>query len=318
MSANLTKEIQVSTDGTLAANSDVKAPTQKAVKTYIDGKAVAVTDATLPTSDITTNDFSPLKHGFAPKNDGNAAHIMTGEKTYVAATAYDAEYPTWYDMSITVEATPTGTAYDTHGCLHTSNATVQAANAADSHQSTCHTLRNQSAAILTISYTGTLMTAPGTGQLVFGREAQYSGYLRLVSNTFIRVFIGLTGTHANDIAASDMPLVSANCYAMFRYSTSAQDTTWKFLVSDGNIIETIDTGVTIASTVSDMQRFEVRCDGTGTNSFAGYINGVKVAQGTINPTLYTNLHHGVVWTNLEAAAKDIKIMGHFARGRYVV
>lgn len=42
----------------------------------------SVTDAKLSTSDITTNNVSTSKHGFAPKGDANAAHYLDGTGAY--------------------------------------------------------------------------------------------------------------------------------------------------------------------------------------------------------------------------------------------
>jgi hypothetical protein len=60
-----------------------------AAGTYLgsDGTDVsysAVTDAKLSTSDITTNNVSTSKHGFAPKGDGDATHYLDGTGAWSA------------------------------------------------------------------------------------------------------------------------------------------------------------------------------------------------------------------------------------------
>jgi hypothetical protein len=72
-----------STDGTFAANSDALVPTQKAAKTYVDGKA---TDAGIATTDVTTNNASTSKHGFLKKLSNVATEFMNGVGNWVAIT----------------------------------------------------------------------------------------------------------------------------------------------------------------------------------------------------------------------------------------
>ena len=54
------------------------------------GIQTSVTDASLPTSDVTTNDVSTTKHGFAPKAPNNTTTFLRGDATYAAPTAADA------------------------------------------------------------------------------------------------------------------------------------------------------------------------------------------------------------------------------------
>jgi hypothetical protein len=72
-----------STDGTFAANSDDLVPTQKAAKTYVDGKA---TDAGIATTDVTTNNASTSKHGFLKKLSNVATEFMNGVGNWVSVT----------------------------------------------------------------------------------------------------------------------------------------------------------------------------------------------------------------------------------------
>lgn len=72
------------TDGTLAANSDSKVPTQKAVKTYVDGKTIA--ENRLSISDNTTANASTSAHGFLKKLSNVATEFMNGVGNWVAVT----------------------------------------------------------------------------------------------------------------------------------------------------------------------------------------------------------------------------------------
>lgn len=72
------------TDGTLAANSDSKVATQKATKTYVDGKTVA--ENRLSISDNTTANASTAAHGFLKKLSNVATEFMNGVGNWVAIT----------------------------------------------------------------------------------------------------------------------------------------------------------------------------------------------------------------------------------------
>jgi hypothetical protein len=72
------------TDGTLAANSDDLVSTQKATKTYVDGKTFAEDKISL--SDNTTGNASTTKHGFLKKLSNVATEFMNGVGNWVAIT----------------------------------------------------------------------------------------------------------------------------------------------------------------------------------------------------------------------------------------
>lgn len=57
--------------------------------------ATAVTDATITTSDITTNNASTSKHGFLLKLDNNAAHYMNGQGAWTTPAGSGYSGPTW-------------------------------------------------------------------------------------------------------------------------------------------------------------------------------------------------------------------------------
>jgi hypothetical protein len=78
-------------DGTLAANSDSKVPTQKAVKTYVDAKTIA--ENRLSIADNTTANASTSAHGFLKKLSNVATEFMNGVGNWVAVTI-DALLPT--------------------------------------------------------------------------------------------------------------------------------------------------------------------------------------------------------------------------------
>jgi hypothetical protein len=72
-----------------------------------------VTDATLSTSDITTNDSSTSKHGFLKKLDNNAAHFMAGDGSWATPAgtgtfSADANMP-WHVSIIPMVWTPDAT-----------------------------------------------------------------------------------------------------------------------------------------------------------------------------------------------------------------
>jgi hypothetical protein len=77
----------------------------------------AVTDAKLSTSDVTTNNVSTSKHGFAPKGDGNAAHYLDGTGAYstpagggggstVVPTLVQTKFAGTAASSVTLDAAP--------------------------------------------------------------------------------------------------------------------------------------------------------------------------------------------------------------------
>jgi hypothetical protein len=72
------------TDGTLAANSDSKVPTQKATKTYVDNKTIV--EAKLSLSDNTTANATTSNHGFLKKLSNVATEFMNGVGNWVAVT----------------------------------------------------------------------------------------------------------------------------------------------------------------------------------------------------------------------------------------
>jgi len=71
------------TDTTLAANSDVKIATQKATKAYVLSKA---TDAAISVTDVTTNNASTSAHGFLKKLSNVATEFMNGAGNWVSVT----------------------------------------------------------------------------------------------------------------------------------------------------------------------------------------------------------------------------------------
>jgi hypothetical protein len=79
------------TDGTLAANSDVKVATQKATKTYVDAKTIA--ENRLSLSDNTTANASTSAHGLLKKLSNVATEFMNGVGNWVSITI-DALLPT--------------------------------------------------------------------------------------------------------------------------------------------------------------------------------------------------------------------------------
>jgi hypothetical protein len=80
----------ISNDGTLAGNSDVYVPTQKAVKTYADTKTTLATVLTQKLDDFAAPDdntdlnASTSKHGLLKKLDNVATNFMNGQGNWAA------------------------------------------------------------------------------------------------------------------------------------------------------------------------------------------------------------------------------------------
>ncbi len=88
-------------------------------------------------------------------------------------------------------------------------------------------------------------------------------------------------TDANQLASGS----PTGTYAMFRYSPAEGDVVWQAIVGDGASTEVISTGVAVSN--SAMVRLAILWDGTAANSFDFYIDGTKVADGTLNPSATT-------------------------------
>jgi hypothetical protein len=93
---------QLDTDASLAANSDSRLPSQKAVKSYADtnfapvakgvsggnthdhvgGDGAAITEAALALADNTTGNVSSTKHGFVPKAPNDTTKYLRGDGTW--------------------------------------------------------------------------------------------------------------------------------------------------------------------------------------------------------------------------------------------
>lgn len=73
------------TDGTLVGNSDAVLATQKATKTYADTKYSSGSpppESVITFTDITTNNASTSKHGFAPKYPNDSTKYLNGTGAY--------------------------------------------------------------------------------------------------------------------------------------------------------------------------------------------------------------------------------------------
>jgi hypothetical protein len=64
------------------------------VSTWTTVMTAAASDATLATTDITTNDVSSTKHGFAPKSPADATKFMNGAATPAYALVKDSDLST--------------------------------------------------------------------------------------------------------------------------------------------------------------------------------------------------------------------------------
>lgn len=73
--------------------------------TNLTDKPAATTDATITTSDITTNDVSITKHGFAPKAPNDTTKFLRGDATWAVAAPSFKTGNTTHDMSSTTTTT---------------------------------------------------------------------------------------------------------------------------------------------------------------------------------------------------------------------
>lgn len=81
-------------DTTFAANWFKADYTDQVVSVQGATGAVVITDANLPTSDVTTNDVTSAKHGFAPKSPGDATKFLNGAATPAYALVKDSDLST--------------------------------------------------------------------------------------------------------------------------------------------------------------------------------------------------------------------------------
>lgn len=103
---------QLDTDVTLAANSNSRLPSQKAVKSYADnnfapvakgvtggdthnhtsGCGAGIAENALSLSDVATANASTSQHGFLPKLDNNSTHFLNGQGQWAMPAASPADW----------------------------------------------------------------------------------------------------------------------------------------------------------------------------------------------------------------------------------
>jgi hypothetical protein len=133
------------------------------------GSAAAATDATLSTSDITTNNVSTSKHGFAPKGDGNAAHYLDGTGAYTPPAGGDTTAK--YIVGDTAVPGDLGNAKSWPSLFNSPDIPPSSRNAMDDEfdgaslnsPNNIWTWRNQGSAAITFQSGTAFITAPSNG-----------------------------------------------------------------------------------------------------------------------------------------------------------
>ena len=105
--------------------------------------------------------------------------------------------------------------------------------------------------------------------------------VQVVDTTDIRIFVGVSSTWTP--TAADEVFAAAAHNAMFRYSTSASDTNWKFITTDGSSSTVVDTGVAVAAGAWEM--YIANLDGGTTYRWAIRAVGGTWTTGTVTTTL---------------------------------
>lgn len=291
------KNVQYNNNGAFGGVANNATASNKFVRQVSGGTPSIefVTDADLSTSDITTNNVSTSKHGFAPKAPNNAALYLDGTGAYSSPNTTLAAFDnmTWKYQEIASQnnsnnPTTRGTQVSTAGTASTAAATQFAFDS------------------FTRATTGTAGADAGIFEAATDCRMDYTlrmvSAIQLATATNCRCFIGMAATSAiADITGAAVPIV---VFAGFRFDTGVPDTNWTAIFYNGTTSETFNTGVAVDTT--RMPLFEVRWDGAG-GAITFYINGSLVATSTLGmPALSTELAAFGVVRNLANEIKSLR------------
>ncbi len=130
---------------------------------------------------------------------------------------------------------------------------------------------------ITAATTNSIVSMTGnTAQWRTGTNLYWAEIDDISATTNVRFYAGLATVAVGTLATADTH--STGRVALFRYSTSASDTTFKAIVCDGSTWNVVNTGVT-ANTATHL--FEIRED-TANGTYYFYIDRVQVAAITSN------------------------------------
>lgn len=153
--------------------------------------------------------------------------------------------------------------------------------------------------ILTAATTGSQASLAGNTLWRVGRNIHFAARVKLQETNVTIVWIAITDQAASAMNVND----PAGNYAGFRYSSTANDATWKCATKDNTTQGTTDSTIA-ANTTSRL--FEVITDDGGNVTFK--IDGAQVAQRSANlPTSGTNLRFVIAEATQENVSKNLRI-----------
>jgi hypothetical protein len=157
------------TAGAAATTADIAASTNRNYVT--DAQAVVigntsgtntgdqvVSDATLSTTDIATNNVSTVKHGFAPKLPGNTTTFLRGDGTYAAPAATGAS-PRYSALIGNASATTFSVTQATHGLASNGTNVPTVYDAATGEKVYPYIAVNPANGTVTVTFTGIVPAA---------------------------------------------------------------------------------------------------------------------------------------------------------------
>lgn len=242
-----------------------------------DGTFAAVNGADLSLTDVTTNDVTTARHGFAPKAPNDVTKFLRGDATWAVPAGGSSTNP----LNTPMNLGKLTTIFPRIGSSDSFMTTV-----GDGGSTTIGTAGGSGGSngigVTATGQSGFCQTAVGY-QFVY--NPLYKTSVSINSTPInLRMWLGFSDQAGATLAGTGAP---AGNLVAFRFDTSLGDTHWMCVTKDGTTQTVVDSGVApAANTKTD---FAIDCD-SDAGSAKFYIAGVLVATITTHlPTSTTSM-----------------------------